>query len=99
MVMKTKKKFVIVGVISFCMQSVFAAPIEEYFFEPDATYPVHTALGIVTQIELSPKEVIKDFGSGLSKGWELVRRENVFSVSWARHSPSRNRIEEFLRIP
>ncbi len=78
MVMKTKEKFVILGVISFCMQSVFAAPIEEYFFEPDATYPVHTALGIVTQIELSPKEVIKDFGSGLSKGWELVRRENVF---------------------
>lgn len=31
MVMKTKEKFVIVGVISFCMQSVFAAPIEEYF--------------------------------------------------------------------
>lgn len=54
MVMKTKEKFVILGVISFCMQSVFAAPIEEYFFEPDATYPVHTALGIVTQIELSP---------------------------------------------
>lgn len=52
--------------------------IQEYLFEPDMIYPVHTALGIVTQIELSPKEKIKDFSSGLSNGWELARRENVF---------------------
>lgn len=56
----------------------WAAPIEEYFFEPDIPYPVHTALGVVTQIELSPKEDIKDFGMGLSSGWDLVRRDNVF---------------------
>ena len=57
-----------------------ATPIEEYYFSKDATYPVNTALGVVTQIELSPKEVIKDFGAGLSSGWELVRRDNVFYV-------------------
>ena len=52
--------------------------IKEYFFEPDITYPVYTALGVVTQIELSPREKIKDFSTGLSDGWQLVRRENVF---------------------
>lgn len=52
--------------------------IQEYLFEPDMIYPVHTALGVVTQIELSPREKIKDFSSGLSNGWELARRENVF---------------------
>lgn len=52
--------------------------IKEYFFEPDITYPVYTALGVVTQIELSPREKIKDFSTGLSNGWQLVRRENVF---------------------
>lgn len=54
--------------------------IKEYFFEPDITYPVYTALGVVTQIELSPREKIKDFSSGLSNGWQLVRRENVFYI-------------------
>lgn len=54
------------------------AAIQEYFFEPDISYPVHTALGVVTQIELSPREKVKDFSTGLSNGWQLVRRENVF---------------------
>ena len=72
------KQYLAPTFILFAFQTVSAATIEEYYFEPDMTYPVHTALGIVTQIELSPKEIIKDFGSGLSNGWDLVRRENVF---------------------
>lgn len=55
-----------------------AASIQEYFFEPNKTYPVQTAVGLVTQIELDPRESIKDFGSGLSGGWDLARRDNVF---------------------
>ena len=35
---------------------------------------------VVTQIEISPREQVKDFSSGLSNGWELVRRDNVFYV-------------------
>ena len=41
-------------------------------------HPVHTAQGVVTQIELDSREKVKDFGAGLSGGWDLVRRENVF---------------------
>ncbi|MDO4640701.1 MAG: TrbG/VirB9 family P-type conjugative transfer protein [Neisseria sp.] len=70
--------FCLGGIVLSLVQIAHASSVEEYFFEPDATYPVHTALGIVTQIELSPREVVKDFGSGLSGGWDLVRRENVF---------------------
>ena len=55
-----------------------AAPIQEYLFDENKTYPVYTTLGLVTQIELDPREVVKDFGSGLSSSWDLARRENVF---------------------
>lgn len=62
----------------FLQNQTYAATIKEYFFEPNKTYPVQTAMGVVTQIELNPRENIKDFGSGLSGGWDLARRENVF---------------------
>lgn len=58
--------------------SVYAASIQEYTFQENTTYPVHTAQGVVTQIELDSREKVKDFGAGLSGGWDLVRRENVF---------------------
>ena len=58
--------------------SVYAAAIQEYTFQENTTYPVHTAQGVVTQIELDSREKVKDFGAGLSGGWDLVRRENVF---------------------
>lgn len=56
----------------------YAAAIQEYMFEANKTYPVYTSMGVVTQIELDSRENIKDFGSGLSGGWDLARRENVF---------------------
>lgn len=64
---------------AYCVAAtVSAGPIKEFLFTPKQTYPVHTALGVITQIELDPKDEVKDFGTGLSNGWELVRRENVF---------------------
>lgn len=65
--------------VSWLLQgSVYAAAIQEYTFQENMTYPVHTAQGVVTQIELDSREKVKDFGAGLSGGWDLVRRENVF---------------------
>ncbi|MEZ5701884.1 MAG: TrbG/VirB9 family P-type conjugative transfer protein [Burkholderiaceae bacterium] len=29
-------------------------------------------------MEISPQEQVKDFGTGFSDGWELVRRDNIF---------------------
>ena len=52
--------------------------VQEFVFEPNKIYPVNTSLGVVTQIELSPREIIKDYSSGLSSGWDVVRRDNVF---------------------
>ena len=77
----SKKFYILLFLITLCPK-IFAnnGTIKEYFFEPDVTYPVNTALGVVTQIELSPREKIKDFSSGLSNGWQLVRRENVFYI-------------------
>jgi len=63
---------------SILPMDLHAAPIQEYLFDENKTYPVYTTLGLVTQIELDPREVVKDFGSGLSSSWDLARRENVF---------------------
>lgn len=55
-----------------------AQQIDEYEYGPDRIYPVRTALGITTQIELSPHENILDYSTGFSSGWDLTRRDNVF---------------------
>lgn len=52
--------------------------VDTYAYVPDAVYPVRTALGITTQIELDPSEQILDYSTGFSAGWELSRRDNVF---------------------
>ncbi|MEN1928637.1 TrbG/VirB9 family P-type conjugative transfer protein [Luteimonas sp. MJ250] len=52
--------------------------IEVYEYVPDGVYPVRTALGITTQLELDPAEDILDFSTGFSTGWDLTRRGNVF---------------------
>jgi type IV secretion system protein VirB9 len=52
--------------------------VDTYGYVPDAVYPVRTALGITTQIELDPSEKILDYSTGFSSGWELSRRDNVF---------------------
>jgi type IV secretion system protein VirB9 len=58
--------------------SVHAQVVQQYEYQPDHIYPVHTGLGITTQIELSPNEKILDYSTGFSNGWDLTRRENVF---------------------
>ncbi|HFC8497646.1 TPA: TrbG/VirB9 family P-type conjugative transfer protein [Neisseria subflava] len=73
------KKIVLLATVTLLFQEgVYAAAIQEYTFQENTTYPVYTAQGVVTQIELDPREKVKDFGAGLSDGWDLVRRENVF---------------------
>ncbi|MBB1471443.1 MULTISPECIES: TrbG/VirB9 family P-type conjugative transfer protein [unclassified Luteimonas] len=57
---------------------VHAQQVDVYEYEPDQVYPVHTALGIATQIELDPAEEILDYSTGFSSGWDLTRRGTVF---------------------
>lgn len=52
--------------------------VVEYAYQPDQVYSVRTGLGITTQIELSPEEVVLDYSTGFSGGWDLSRRGNVF---------------------
>lgn len=67
-----------------CFSAVFSnnavadQAITEYSYERDKIYTINTGVGIVTQIELSPHENIKDFSTGYSNGWDLVRRDNIF---------------------
>ncbi len=57
-----------------------AQEVREVPYQVDQVVRVNTGLGIATQIEISPQEQIKDFGTGFSDGWELVRRDNVFYI-------------------
>ena len=57
-----------------------AQEVREVPYRADQVVRVNTGLGIATQIEISPQEQIKDFGTGFSDGWELVRRDNVFYI-------------------
>ena len=59
-------------------QAVQAGVIQEYRYQPDAVYAVRTGQGIATQIELEADEQVRDFGTGQSGSWELVRRDQVF---------------------
>ncbi|WP_133000798.1 TrbG/VirB9 family P-type conjugative transfer protein [Luteimonas arsenica] len=55
-----------------------AAQVDVYEYVADGIYPIRTALGITTQIELGAAEEILDFSTGFSSGWDLSRRDNVF---------------------
>ena len=55
-----------------------ASQVDVYDYVADGVYPVRTALGITTQLELDPAEEILDFSTGFSSGWDLSRRGNVF---------------------
>lgn len=69
-----------VGVLAAGSAGVSSARsvVDVYDYVEDAVYPVRTALGITTQIELDPSEKILDYSTGFSSGWELSRRDNVF---------------------
>ena len=64
-----------VGLISMCAHAV---PTKEFYYRSNEIYPVAAGVGIATQIEIDPKEEVKDYGTGFSSGWDIVRRENVF---------------------
>ncbi len=49
-----------------------------FVYKPNAIYAVNAGLGVATQIVLDPSEKIKDFGTGFSAGWEIVRRDHIF---------------------
>lgn len=55
-----------------------AKSLQELTYKPDTIYTINTGIGIATQIEISPREQIKDFGTGFSSAWELARRDNIF---------------------
>jgi type IV secretion system protein VirB9 len=57
-----------------------AQEVREVPYQRDQVVRVNTGLGIATQIEISSQEQVKDFGTGFSDGWELVRRDNVFYI-------------------
>ena len=63
-----------------CSGIAQAQEVREVPYQVDQVVRVNTGLGIATQIEISPQEQIKDFGTGFSDGWELVRRDNVFYI-------------------
>ncbi len=76
--MRQRSKLVLLLALAGTSGSAAASAVQEYRYAPDAIYPVRAALGIATQIELAPDEQIKDFGTGFSAAWDLVRRDNVF---------------------
>lgn len=51
--------------------------IRSYTYQAGRVYSVPTGLGIATQIVLDPSEKIRDFGTGFSSGWDIVRRDHV----------------------
>ena len=60
--------------------SAGAQEVREVPYQRDQVVRVNTGLGIATQIEISAQEQVKDFGTGFSDGWELVRRDNIFYI-------------------
>lgn len=55
-----------------------ATPLRHYVYKANTVFTVPTGLGIATQIVLEPGEVVQDFGTGFTNGWEIVRREHIF---------------------
>lgn len=68
----------LVFVLTLLAGNTYARTMQEFFFRPDTVYTINTGIGIATQIEISPREQVKDYGTGFSSAWELARRDNVF---------------------
>lgn len=64
--------------LMFFAGGAYAKTMQEFVFRPDTVYTINTGIGIATQIEISPREQVKDYGTGFSSAWELARRDNVF---------------------
>ena len=70
----------IAAAILTCTGVAHGQEVREVPYQVDQVVRVNTGLGIATQIEISTQEQIKDFGTGFSDGWELVRRDNIFYI-------------------
>jgi type IV secretion system protein VirB9 len=71
----------ICSLISLCHTSMLnAQPMRTYAYEPNKIYSINSGLGIATQIIIDPSEKVKDYGTGFSAGWDLVRRDNIFYI-------------------
>ena len=73
-------RFVALFLAALLCEPIHAQEVQEYEFQPNQVYKIRTALGITTQIEISPREEIKDYSTGYSNGWDLARRDNVFYI-------------------
>jgi type IV secretion system protein VirB9 len=54
--------------------------LRTFVYKPNAIYTVNAGLGVATQIVLDPAEKVKDFGTGFSSGWDIVRRDHIFYI-------------------
>ncbi|WP_425473026.1 TrbG/VirB9 family P-type conjugative transfer protein [Vulcaniibacterium gelatinicum] len=59
-------------------QPASAQVVDEYEYKDGRVYVVRTGLGLTTQIELDPTDEVRDYSTGFSNGWELIRRDHVF---------------------
>jgi type IV secretion system protein VirB9 len=66
------------GLLVFASLISHAQTQKVYVYQPDTIYPINAGLGIATQIILDPSEKVKDYGTGFSAGWELVKKDNIF---------------------
>lgn len=57
-----------------------AQTIRTIVYRPNTIFTIKAGVGIATQIEISPKEKVLDYGTGFSSAWEIVRRDNVFYI-------------------
>lgn len=68
------------GLLGLLHSAAQAQEVRDVVYQRDQVVKVNTALGIATQIEIGAQEQVKDFGTGFSDGWELVRRDNIFYI-------------------
>lgn len=54
--------------------------ISRYTYAEGSIYTVRAGLGIATTIELDPNDLVLDYSSGFSGGWDIVRREHLFYI-------------------
>lgn len=72
------KKHFVFGLLILISQLSYGQAQKIYVYQPDKIYPVNAGLGIATQIILDPSEKVKDYGTGFSAGWEIVKKDNIF---------------------
>jgi type IV secretion system protein VirB9 len=70
----------LLALISATSFPVSAQAQRNYTYKANTIYPVNAGLGIATQIVIDPSEKVRDYGTGFSAGWDLVRRENIFYI-------------------